>query len=308
MKPARNLAALGLLVLPVVHVTPAYAAPDRLELSSDGVTWTATLTEPVFADTPALVPLGSVAGSFYVRNASRMPARVSLELIPPVPPDALAEHLSVSTRIGPVRASQPVAPPSPDGCRTSVTGTTMRPGDWQRVDVGLHLADLDGQTAQGATTELSLVVHLTQATGRGVTTVCGLEGEADAVAGDSAERCELTPVPLVGEADDPCGGSLGSATGGGGGPKDGADTARSAGPRAGEAGPGAGELSARTTADGGLLDDGALLPSRDTPGSVAGLALTAAGLLGLGGALLVLNRRRLSGTRAPARSTTPGGR
>lgn len=315
MTPARLVAALGLTVVAVLPSAPAYAAPDRLELSPDGSTWSTTLERPLFQDAPALVPLGSISGTFYVRNASEVPARASVELSPPPRPDGLAEHLTVSTRIGTVRAAQPARPPRADGCGITVTGSTMRPGAWQRVDVVLQLADLEGRTAQGATTRLSLVVRLTQVRPRGVVTVCGVQAEADrGVPEPAVGPCAAVALVGLGSAA-PCAGATAAASPGGGGTEGraGAVDGTREEPRRSEA--------ATSTAHGASAvpppGDGAVASSRP-PRGVPDVALTAAALLGFGAALLVVRRRRtsasarpgpgVSGTRVPARSTTPGGR
>lgn len=177
-----NIRALVVLLLTVLSVSvpgAASAEPDRIELSRDGRTWRTALTAPLFHDVGKLVPRDDVAGSIYVKNASTVPARASVQVLAPEAGTELAEHLRVRTRIGKVQSAQTVGEITTDGCTTTVTSPTMLPGEWKRIDVGLTVPDLQGRTAQNSSVELALVVRLTQVDPSGVVTICGVQAEAE---------------------------------------------------------------------------------------------------------------------------------
>lgn len=192
----RSLRALVVLLLTAAVVglpTVAAAKPDRLELSPDGVTWSPTLTRPLFQDGPVLVPLDAAVRSFHVRNASKVPARVSVEVLAPSGGSELQRYLQVSTSIGSVSATDELRRIGRDRCRVIVTGPTMRPGSSERVDVGLRLPDLPGKVAQAQSVDLGLSVRLTQVNPAGVVTICGVQAEAAPL-----DLCEAVQVRVVG--------------------------------------------------------------------------------------------------------------
>lgn len=193
MNLRRSLAALLLTSFALGVPASAAADTDGIELSPDGHTWQATLAAPLFHRTPKLVPGDDVTRTFYVRNTSDVPARATVEVLPPVRRTELADHLRVRTRIGRIQGAQDVG--GATGCRTVVTGPTMLPGQGQRVDVALSLPDLPGQVAQRSSIDLALVVRLTEVGRSGAVDVCGVQADAEPY-----EPCAPGMVALTGSA------------------------------------------------------------------------------------------------------------
>lgn len=249
-----NIRALVVLLLSLLSVSipgTAAAEPDRIELSRDAKAWRTTLEAPLFQDVGKLVPRDDVVRSFYVRNASSVPARASVQVVAPEVRTELAEHLRVRTQIGKVQSAQTVGEITSDGCTTTVTSPTMLPGEWKRIDVGLSVPDLQGGTAQNSSIDLALVVRLTQVDPSGVVTICGVQAEA--------------------EPYDPCDPGMVAVTGG--------------------IAPCTEEVAGIEDADLDEDGVQALLPSTGAPPDAIELALTGALAMLLGATLLVVRRR-----------------
>ncbi len=224
MRALRAATTLALTALMVSVPTAAAADPDRIELSLDGRSWASTLGGPLFGEAPVLVPLDSVNGSFYVRNASNVPAAASIEVVRPEAPSELDQHLRVTWGLGDVESAGTVGTIVRGRCTTTITGRALLPGEWQRVDVELGLPDLDGRTAQGAATDLSMLVRLTQARTPGAVKVCGSEaarpeGPSGGPSGErppgpaAGDRCAGSEVVLVGTGRAGCDDEVAGVTG-----------------------------------------------------------------------------------------------
>ncbi|WP_456787547.1 hypothetical protein [Cellulomonas sp. P5_C5] len=87
----------------VVPALPA-AAANELELSSDGVTWSSTLTGVLFGAPEHVVPGDVVTSALWVRNGSADPAQVRLDVADDlgITPGTLAGDLSLAIDGDPV--------------------------------------------------------------------------------------------------------------------------------------------------------------------------------------------------------------
>ena len=90
-------------LLIAVPAGPAHAA-DPLELSLDGIAWSASLPTRLFASPAVIVPGDVLSSALWVRNSTSDPARVDLEVADDlgVVPGTLAGDLSLSVDGDPV--------------------------------------------------------------------------------------------------------------------------------------------------------------------------------------------------------------
>jgi hypothetical protein len=133
MMRRRAASLLGAVVLAgALTAVPAGAAQaaDPLQLSLDGVTWSATLPSALFASPAAVVPGDVITAALWVRNASGDPARVDLGVADDigVTPGTLAGDLSVSID----------GTPTPGG--TSWHGPDLAPGASARIPLVVTFA------------------------------------------------------------------------------------------------------------------------------------------------------------------------
>ena len=180
MKPAvRRASAIATLLATTLVLAPtAHAKPDRLEVSTDGSTWRPDLNEPLFKDLPLLVPDDNHDAVFFVRNASKRPARATVRVLDSSRTSELASYLRVTAAIGDVTTGSSLLDTA-EGCSTTITGPTLMPGTSQRVDLGVEFVDVTEQTAQGADAGLDVEVTLRQVGPKGTVSVCGAEAEAE---------------------------------------------------------------------------------------------------------------------------------
>jgi hypothetical protein len=96
-------AAVLAALLTAVPAGPAHAA-DPLELSLDGIAWSASLPARLFASPAVIVPGDVLSSALWVRNSTGDPARVDLEVADDlgVAPGTLAGDLSLSIDGDPV--------------------------------------------------------------------------------------------------------------------------------------------------------------------------------------------------------------
>ncbi|WP_421743494.1 hypothetical protein [Cellulomonas sp.] len=120
------LVAGGLVVGPA----GAAHAVDRLELSLDGTSWSASLPGRLFSSPAAVVPGDVLSSALWVRNSSGDPARVDLEVADDlgVTPGTFAGDLSLSIDGTPV----------PGG--TSWHGPDLAPGASARIPLVVTFA------------------------------------------------------------------------------------------------------------------------------------------------------------------------
>lgn len=160
--------AVALVVLPAI---PA-AAAGEIEVSSDGSSWGSQLAQPLFSGV-ALVPLGSAAADFLLRNSSGDDAflRIVLQDVNFSSP-ALGDALSLDLVLGGV-PGEPAALSSATPCRVLFEGE-LAAGVSRPVVTTLSLGNLDGRQGQGDTARFSIGIQLSDSTLGGLPpTDCG---------------------------------------------------------------------------------------------------------------------------------------
>lgn len=177
---SRATVAIGVLLATSATAYPAsaqddVAAPNRLELSVDGTTFSPELSRPLFENTPRLVPGESVADSLWARNSSAEPAVVSLYAVG-----------AVSTLPADIPAADgfQVLASSPDGL-VSTTALTdlapcaalaqavLSPGQAAELRVQVALPETSGNVSQEQSVSMSFVVDLRAVDGGGAR--CGAD-------------------------------------------------------------------------------------------------------------------------------------
>ncbi len=142
---------------------PTAATPDGpevIELSSDGVGYSASLSD-LFGPR-RLVPSDRVGESFWVRNAGAEQAYLAVavtnvEVSDPALAGALTLAAGPSGDLGP---AAPLADLADGTCLTLTSGTALGPGESTEVAAELAVGDLDGTQGQGARVGFSLRVTL----------------------------------------------------------------------------------------------------------------------------------------------------
>jgi hypothetical protein len=163
----RRLAAVGLAALVVLgtllSASPAAASTPGVELSSDGVHYSATYSGSLFASAALMVPQSTQTGEFWVRNASSEPAYLRISLSGLTGGGTAFSHaltVSASTTGG---AGTPVALDAAAPCYVLTQGQLLNPGASVKVTAQLSMADLTGLTGQHATTGFDVIVGLSDA-------------------------------------------------------------------------------------------------------------------------------------------------
>jgi hypothetical protein len=156
---------IGILVVAIGVVfgtaVPAHAAPKPIGLSTDGVTFTDTMSSSVFGGA-LIVPGKPVTRTFWVQNRAGDPGNLALALTDVTGTDstflgALSLQLTAGTTTGP---SVVFATANP--CRSLISGVSLASGAVIRVDATLTLASsLSGVTSQGSVGGFKLPVTLT---------------------------------------------------------------------------------------------------------------------------------------------------
>ncbi|WP_315097791.1 hypothetical protein [uncultured Cellulomonas sp.] len=164
------LLAVGVLAgLSTVVPAGAAHAAETLELSVDGVTWSASLPEKLFTTPAVLVPGDVLTSVLWVRNSSGDPARVELEVADDLGarPGTFAGDLSLTID----------GTPSAGG--STWRGPDLAPGSIARVALALTFAASSGSTSQsGVATVLDSVSLVQSAVGRAPGTPAARPGAA----------------------------------------------------------------------------------------------------------------------------------
>jgi len=141
--------------------TPAIAA-EEIGLSSDGVSWGSTLSQPLFDPAFRWVPGDRETASFWVRNQSRDPALLDVSILG-TSIDSLMETGDLSVT---------VAAESGGGTSTTTTGRhellssrAVRPGQTERIDVTVAIDPASTNQSQIKALDLRFEVRLTQDAG-----------------------------------------------------------------------------------------------------------------------------------------------
>ncbi|WP_458116770.1 LPXTG cell wall anchor domain-containing protein [Arthrobacter sp. D2-10] len=140
-----------------VGAMPAVAA-DPLLFSLDGEEWATELTDPIFDETPVLVPGDEASGSFWVRNASADPADLKVALVTDWPTDgAEPQGLWVSAVMDDAPA---VSGGGTD--RVLLVLDSMDALDSRKVTVTVGLHAAAGNSSQNVSRPMAFDVRLTQ--------------------------------------------------------------------------------------------------------------------------------------------------
>ena len=140
-----------------VGALPAVAA-DPLLFSSDGQEWDTELTDPIFDDTPVLVPGDEASASFWVRNASADPADLKVALITDwSTAGGDPEGLWVRAAMDGGHATS-----GGDADRVLLALDSMDALDSQKVTVTVGLDESAGNSTQNTTRSMAFDVRLTQ--------------------------------------------------------------------------------------------------------------------------------------------------
>jgi hypothetical protein len=156
---------IGILVVAIGIVfgtaVPAQAAPKPIGLSTDGITFTDTMSSSVFGGA-LIVPGKTVTRSFWVKNQAADTGNLAIALADVTGTDstflgALSLQLTAGSTAGP---SVVFATANP--CRSLISGVALASGAVVRIDATLTLAaSLSGITSQGSIGGFDLPVTLT---------------------------------------------------------------------------------------------------------------------------------------------------
>lgn len=139
------------------------AAEDELGLSLDGKNWTSATDRPLLDPVVRWVPGDTRTASFWTRNQSDDPARLTIDLIEGANDTLVATGDFVVTARATGRAEASV---SRDG--RIITLRTVQGGEKKRVNLAFALAPTSGNASQDRRADLTFRVTLTQAgTGTG---------------------------------------------------------------------------------------------------------------------------------------------
>lgn len=155
--------ALALLSVPA----PALAAEGDLLVSTDGVTYSADNTLPVFPDSWRFVPGDSESQSVWVRNAADTAGTLRIDLIDPRSDDMVfASHLAIAA----TPEGEPLTPVGFDvgvangACTVLGIAQTVAPYESVRIDIAAAVSTaLTGQEGVRAKTSFALRATLVDA-------------------------------------------------------------------------------------------------------------------------------------------------
>lgn len=174
------LAAVVASLLVVLATSPAQAEPKQLLVAGSAQgPFRDNLATPLFAGTGRLVPLDSATSTFYVKNNGKQTARTTVAVVNRGGSNAFEDALTLDVDIDGTASVATVPAPGGKGCSLVTTGPSLAPGAVQAVDIGLTVADLDGQVGMDQAASLDVVVTLSQVGPRGQVKVCGEQATAE---------------------------------------------------------------------------------------------------------------------------------
>lgn len=186
-------AASGVLamvaVLIVVVGSPARAASERPRLlvgSSAGGPFLDQLPTALFTGAEPVVPGQGVGDTFWVKNASGAPARISVSLPDTEPSNELEAALAYDVKVGGAQLPTRLARSGRDACHTVAARRVIDPGAVQAVTVTAHLPRKAGPATMNQSASTDLRVTLTETPG-GDIEICGDEAEDDPTQPTSAQ-------------------------------------------------------------------------------------------------------------------------
>lgn len=258
----RALALLGVLLV-LLPAAPAAAEDHPLELSRDGVRWSAQMAGGLFESPVRWVPGDRRVVTFYARNSGPTSADLVLALVSADPDRLFADrHVTVTARVG--AGSWVTLDTLGAGFRLNDEVLPVRTA--RRVEVAVTLDAFAPGEVQDRSLPLDFQLVLVDAGIRDGSASSG-SGSGSTVGGGSGGGT----------------GGPGSGPGGGGGTGDGNSAG---GPGDGSPdGPGDGQGGAGSVVPPGLL------PATGAP-AVGATLLAAGALIGIGLALLMARRRR----------------
>ena len=159
----RRIAVVVAVIAMVVVPAASASAAGVVELSSDGSTWSSSLSSPLFAAPPALVPMQAQSATFWVRNTAADPAylRLTVENLN-WSGTHYAAALSMAASV-PGTSGTPLTLGSSSGCLVLLDGILLAAGQAVKVTTTLALGDLTGTTGQTGTAAMDIAVGLEQA-------------------------------------------------------------------------------------------------------------------------------------------------
>ncbi len=168
----RAIAAVVLAAGLVLGSASAASAAGVVEVSTDGSTWSSSLSSPLFTTTPQLVPMTSQSATFWVRNSAADAAylRLTVENLNWTG-SHYASALSVAASV-PGTAGTPLELASASGCAVLLDGILLGAGQAVKVTATLALGNLNGTMGQSGTAGMDIGVLLEQATSAAPTAGC----------------------------------------------------------------------------------------------------------------------------------------
>lgn len=155
----RSAAAVFAVAVGLSAAGPAYAA-GSIGISDDGVTYDTAYPGTLYDSIAHFVPMDSATESFYIRNDTGQPGFLRVTLRDVSFSEAqygAALSISAST---PAQSGAPKSLASATPCVVLVEGQTVQPGEVVPIATVLALGDLDGQSGQSATANLTVRVEL----------------------------------------------------------------------------------------------------------------------------------------------------
>lgn len=153
------MCAIWLAAVIMLTVAPAYAA-DEIAVSTDGVSWSSSLAQPLFDPNFRWVPGDDEATSFYVRNQGVSGAQLRVNVQSTDPSELVADDdIVVWARAGGgtwIRIMDGAAP-------TSVTDRIVGEGAVTRIDLRVRFNPTSVNQSQVKSVRLAFVVTLSQA-------------------------------------------------------------------------------------------------------------------------------------------------
>ncbi|KQY59141.1 hypothetical protein ASD11_05995 [Aeromicrobium sp. Root495] len=154
----RHLLRLLVMAMTLLAAPVAAQAADELGLSTDGKTWSSSLTTPLFDPDMRWVPGDTETSAFWVRNQSQDRGTLEIDVLGSQV-DSLLEtgDLSVATRVGNGRWTS-ISTPG----RQELSRATVAARDVQKVAVRVSFDPLSPNFSQLKDLRLNFEVRLTQ--------------------------------------------------------------------------------------------------------------------------------------------------
>lgn len=167
--------AIWLATAIMLTAAPAYAA-DEIAVSTDGVAWGSSLTQPLFDPSFLWVPGDDEATSFYVRNEGPSGAQLRVNVQSTDPAKLVADDdIVVWARAGGGTWIQIMDGAAP----TSVTERIVGEGGVTRIDLRVRFDPTSVNQSQVKSVRLAFVVTLSQAVDGGDSDDGGRDDDGD---------------------------------------------------------------------------------------------------------------------------------